>query len=120
MNIFLGQAERHGPEWRAIVLCRDGPQMRMAVEDARTYFKNDKVKCRFDGSGMYVTLDNGARLNFRLAYNKDGVYSALAGRVLTQIVWLYSPTEELREYAAHTLRSGIVPHCDFRHEVVRL
>lgn len=112
LNVFKGQAERHGDNWRGIVLCKTHEQAKLAMEDARA-FLGGEVK----HAGSYMRMPNGARLAFKVCATENEKIHALGGLAFTQIVWLHKPLQSLWEYAQSCLRSTTVPSCDWRHEI---
>jgi hypothetical protein len=116
LNIFKAKAHRYGADWRAIVLCADTYELKLAQEDA-VNFTNGRL---FRGMNL-MKMANGAILRFRAVSDLRGTETAFNGNWFTQIVWLHMPTDRaMCDYARSRLRSREVPAEDWRYEYVKV
>lgn len=113
LNNFKEMAQRYGPEWRAIVLCKSYEQLRTAMQDAKAFIGAESRQ-----GGQYMTVaGNGAKLMFKVVTNDVEATHAVRGLEFTHIIWLYrSDDVKLRSVVRERLRSRKVPSCDCRLE----
>lgn len=114
LNIFKAQAERYGPDWRAIIVCSTKFDLQIAADDAQEFLKG-----QYSRVGQTLHLPSGATIIFRMVTCPMEAQRAFCGRQFTQIVWLHRPVkyaDEMIDLARSTLRSQVVPTADLRYE----
>jgi hypothetical protein len=111
VNSFLDLSRRYGPDWQAIVLCKNPTQLKLALDDFA-----DMAKARvLRGMNKATMPGNGATMRFHVVTNEEQADRAVRGREFTQIIWLHRPDcGKTREIVRTRLRSRNVPACDCR------
>jgi hypothetical protein len=119
LNIFKAQANRYGPDWRAIIVCSNRDELHIAADDAR-----ETLGGRYSPAGQTLHLPNGSTLIFRVVTCWMEAERVFSGREFTQIAWLHYPSDkradEIITLARSRLRSRNVPAADWRYEYCRI
>lgn len=99
----------HAHNWRALVIVKDAHQLDYAFNEIRNILEAGSLKVesvnREQGS---IQLEKGAMVRFGVISRSDDKYK-FAGSLWTQIMWMYTPEPQMREYIGATLRSATVP-----------
>lgn len=112
LNILRAKSNQYGPDWHAIVCCKNKGELEMAAEDAAL-----QLGGKYSNVGQSLVLANGSRVIFRIVTCVMEAQRAFYGREFTQIVWLHKPdAPELIDMARSRLRSRKVPADDWRYE----
>lgn len=114
LKAFRRGVHVYGADWKGVVLCQTWQQMHEAVNDAQRIFNGSSLMSTLLRSrNMFVFEPSDAYLQFAVVTNDIDAY-ALKGRLFTQVIYLFEPSEPVRQIVATLLRPQIVPEDKLR------